>query len=93
MKMFVYLKRTHPRLWCILFCAIFYLVLPLAFVYEIAVGIASELLNKIDKLLVDNLFVRIIRRECRTAKKYISSAMNDVVKEWKGHEHENERDN
>lgn len=41
MKMFIDLKHTHPRLWCILFCAIVFIFLPLAFVYEIAVGIAS----------------------------------------------------
>lgn len=91
MKMFIDLKQTHPRLWCILFCAIVFPVIPLALAYEIAVGIASELLNKIYRLLVYNLFVRIVRRECCTAKKYMARAMNDVVEQWKGHE--NERDN
>lgn len=47
MKVFADLKQAHPRLWCILFCAIVFPVIPLALAYEIAVGIAGELLNKI----------------------------------------------
>lgn len=86
MKAFLIIKQAHPRLWCIVFCAIVFPVIPLALAYEIAVGIAGELLNKIHELLVRNLFVRVIKREWRTAMKYLASAMNDVVKQWKGHD-------
>ena len=91
MKVFADLKQAHPRLWCILCCAIVFPVIPLALAYEIAVGIAGELLNKIHELLVYNLFVRVARREWRTAVKYVASAMKDVVKQWKGNENERNR--
>lgn len=82
------IKRRHPRLWCILFFAIALPIVPLAMMFDIVVGIVDELLSKIHELMVDNLFVRIIRREYRTAKKYMACAMSDVVEQWKGHDNE-----
>lgn len=85
MKAFHSLKQAHPRLWCIVFCAIVFPVIPLALAYEIVVGITGELLNKIHELLVRNLFVRVFKREWRTAMKYLARARDDVVNQWKGH--------
>lgn len=88
---FYRLKDKHPRMWCVLFCLVFALLIPLALLYEIVVGISVELLRKIHNLVMYNSFTYVIVKEFRASIMFIAAVKRDVVKQW-NNESENETD-